>query len=76
MEFFICGYCGRTMPPSLYGSHHRNHCPFCLRSLHLDIRPGDRRSGCRGVMDPIGIWVKGKQEWALLQEREIGGGAP
>jgi hypothetical protein len=42
------------------------HCPFCLRSRHVDIRPGDRRCGCRGVMDPIGIWVKDKQEWSLL----------
>jgi hypothetical protein len=66
MEHFVCGHCGRTVPPSLLGSHYRNHCPACLRSLHLDIRTGDRRSGCRGVMDPIGIWVKDKREWALL----------
>ena len=64
MDSFICGHCGRTVAPCL--SHQRNHCPACLRSLHLDIRTGDRRSGCRGVMDPVGIWVKGKGERALL----------
>ncbi len=63
---FACGHCGRTVPPSLSGSHQRNHCPACLRSIHLDITTGDRRSGCRGIMDPIGIWVKENKEWALI----------
>jgi hypothetical protein len=34
--------------------------------MHLDIRIGDRRSGCRGVMDPIAVWVKEDREWALI----------
>lgn len=61
---FICGHCGRTVSPSPSG--HRNHCPACLRSAHLDIRSGDRSSGCRGIMDPIGIWVKETGEWSIL----------
>lgn len=24
------------------GTQHRNHCPNCLTSLHLDNKPGDR----------------------------------
>ena len=24
------------------GTQHRNHCPNCLTSLHLDNEPGDR----------------------------------
>ena len=39
----------------------------------MDIRPGDRRSGCRSSMEPIGVWVRGKGEWALLHRcRECG----
>ncbi|MEU5370808.1 RNHCP domain-containing protein, partial [Streptomyces sp. NPDC005951] len=30
---------------------HRNHCPSCQVSLHVDGRvPGDRAAGCRGRM--------------------------
>jgi len=29
--------------PTLGGGRHRNHCPFCLHSRHVDdARPGDR----------------------------------
>ena len=48
---FICENCGKEVPPLKYTS--RNHCPFCLASLHLDINPGDRASECRGVMDAV-----------------------
>ena len=65
-QCFPCGHCGRTVPPSLSGTHQRNHCPACLRSRHADIRVGDRRSGCRGLMDPIGIWVREDREWAII----------
>jgi len=41
--------------PVTNGSY-RNHCPFCLWSLHVDdVRPGDRASGCRAPMQPVGI---------------------
>ncbi len=32
----------------------------------MDISPGDRRSNCRGVMEPIGIWVQPNKEWSIL----------
>ena len=66
LSFFQCGYCGRAVTPPESGSRQRNHCPACLRSSHLDIHIGDRLSGCRGIMDPIGIWVKNDGEWALI----------
>ena len=50
---FICGNCGREVPPLGYSS--RNHCPFCLYSKHLDIMPGDRQSDCHGLLKPVGI---------------------
>jgi hypothetical protein len=34
---------------------YRNHCPACLWSKHVDVRPGDRDSDCRGQMTPVGL---------------------
>ena len=65
-ETFICGNCGRTVTPPECGSEHRNHCPHCLWSRHMDLKPGDRRSGCRGMMDPVSIWVRINREWAVM----------
>lgn len=62
--YFICSHCGRSVEPSPSGN--RNHCPSCLRSLHVDIKKGDRMSGCRGIMDPVAIWVKESGEWSIL----------
>ena len=65
-EVFQCLKCGAYVTPAETGTHHRNHCPRCLWSRHVDIQPGDRRSGCRGDMEPIGIWIRRKREWALI----------
>jgi hypothetical protein len=51
---FCCVHCGRTVLPLTNGSY-RNHCPFCLHSLHVDIMPGDRLSQCGGIMEPVGL---------------------
>ena len=32
----------------------------------MDVRTGDRMSGCRGLMDPIAIWPKESGEWAII----------
>ena len=47
-------------------SDHRNHCPNCLSSLHVDEEPGDRASDCGGVMEPIAVWVRKGGEWAII----------
>ncbi len=65
-EIFICKVCGREVIPAGAGSDHRNHCPNCLTSLHLDNMPGDRASDCGGHMEPIAVWVKQNGEWAIL----------
>lgn len=70
VETFICASCGNTVAPPEQGTANRNHCPHCLHSLHLDLRPGDRRSGCRGVMIPIGVWVKADGEWSIIHRCE------
>lgn len=54
------------MPGDAPGTAHRNHCPQCLWSIHVDERPGDRRSPCRGGMEPIAVWVRHDEEWALV----------
>ena len=44
-------------PPS--GGRHRNHCPFCLPSRHVDRRrPGDRECECRALMAPLGAMFR------------------
>jgi len=55
---FICLHCGRPVAPDPAGSGHRNHCPWCLRSVHLDNLPGDRSSRCGGIMEPVAISVR------------------
>lgn len=65
-ESFICKVCGHPVAPDGAGSQHRNHCPHCLASLHLDNIPGDRAADCGGIMHPIGIWVRNDGEWAII----------
>ena len=65
-DHFICKVCGARVALEGAGSRHRNHCPHCLCSLHLDDTPGDRASLCGGTMEPIGIWVRGDGEWAVI----------
>jgi DNA-directed RNA polymerase subunit RPC12/RpoP len=50
---FVCAHCGRQVEPLGYTS--RNHCPFCLWSLHVDILPGDRANTCGAPMQPIRV---------------------
>lgn len=54
------------MPP-VSGGHHRNHCPICLYSLHVDDREmGDRASRCGGQMAPIGTFRRQRGEQVIL----------
>jgi len=41
-----CANCGNVFDLSLPGSKHRDHCPHCLCSVHIDTRPGDREVWC------------------------------
>gem|GEM_PF-83855 len=65
-ESFTCAYCGKIIYPEGAGSEHRNHCPYCLHSLHVDNEPGDRASVCHGDMEPISVWVRDRGEWAII----------
>jgi ribosome biogenesis GTPase len=63
---FTCVECGRPVPLDAAGSGHRNHCPHCLHSVHLDDVPGDRAACCGGAMEPVAVWVRRHGEWALV----------
>lgn len=65
-DSFTCRVCGRLVTPAGAGADHRNHCPNCLASAHLDVEPGDRAADCGGVMDPIAVWVRKGGEWAIV----------
>lgn len=73
MDAFTCKECGRLIVPEGAGSGHRNHCPYCLYSVHLDNKPGDRSSECHGRMEPIGVWVRKNGEWAVIHRCKICG---
>lgn len=52
-EAFTCAVCGADVPVG--GRRPRDHCPWCLRSLHVDVVPGDRAAGCGGVLEPVAL---------------------
>ena len=57
---FRCLNCKRIICHSQFtGTEHRNHCPFCLYSKHVDEKTsGDRKSTCKAKMAPIGLTFK------------------
>lgn len=63
---FVCLNCGKSVPPAKGG--YRNHCPFCLYSLHADISPGDRQNDCLGLMRPVGIETHSKKGIQIVHE--------
>ena len=65
---FVCEHCGRSVEPLGYTS--RNHCPYCLWSLHLDINPGDRASECRGQLKPVKVEINSKRGFIVVHKCE------
>jgi len=70
---FVCMTCNQPVMADGAGSEHRNHCPACLSSVHVDDEPGDRAADCGGIMEPIAVWVKKNGEWALIHRCKICG---
>jgi DNA-directed RNA polymerase subunit RPC12/RpoP len=72
---FRCCHCGREVSFSKdIGTAHRNHCPFCLWSKHVDEKkPGDRQAQCQSGMKPIGLAFKqaGKDKYGRPRQGEI-----
>jgi hypothetical protein len=63
---FRCRNCRLDVPADAPGTAHRNHCPNCLWSRHVDDSPGDRAALCGSSMEPIAISVRGAGEWVLV----------
>ncbi|GLF95884.1 RNHCP domain-containing protein [Streptomyces yaizuensis] len=66
---FRCAGCRLDVPLTAPGTAHRNHCPHCLASLHVDRRiPGDRASDCHGRMEPLSMSVRPDGEWMIIHQ--------
>lgn len=65
---FVCINCKKEVHPLGYSS--RNHCPFCLYSLHVDIMPGDRANSCQGVLKPIKVDFNSKKGYVIIHKCE------
>lgn len=69
MTTITCIHCHKQFSDVAIGTQHRNHCPHCLYSQHLDTHPGDRQATCSGAMQPIGLTFKsegGKKTGELM----------
>ena len=54
-DVFTCKECGRLVLPEFAGTNHRNHCPNCLTSLHIDNQPGDRLAIVAAIWSLLGF---------------------
>lgn len=70
---FNCAHCKKQVTLSAPGTKNRNHCPYCLYSLHVDIVPGDRLSLCNGLMRPVGKVYKADGEEVVVHKCETCG---
>ena len=52
-EEFTCINCGKNVKKLGYTA--RDHCNYCLYSVHVDINPGDRKNNCHGILVPFDI---------------------
>lgn len=64
---FRCRHCRTFVGALPSGGRHRNHCPRCLYSRHVDgRRPGDRASECGASMRPVGAFLRERGEHVIL----------
>ncbi len=72
---FDCCHCGRRVSADrlFSGVNHRNHCPYCLWSRHVDLHEaGDRLCACKGPMRPVGLAFKRlHKKYACAQGGEL-----
>ncbi|MDQ6834035.1 MAG: RNHCP domain-containing protein [Chloroflexota bacterium] len=73
-ESFKCVHCRAFIGPAVSGGRHRNHCPLCLSSRHVDGgRPGDRASNCGAKMAPVARFTRSNEE-PMIVHRCLGCG--
>lgn len=67
-EAFRCQNCGKSVEPHPEGSA-RNHCPYCLVSLHVDAEfPGDRASTCGAPMRAVDLDIRKNRGYVIVHE--------
>ena len=64
---FTCANCGKLVSPLTNGGY-RNHCPYCLFSLHVDNSMDDRESTCVGLMEPKEVLFNSKKGYQIIHE--------
>lgn len=73
--WFVCCGCGERVELSeSIGTAHRNHCPYCLSSKHLDKEfSGDRDADCGGCMRAVALSFKkeGIDKYGRKREGEL-----
>ena len=67
-DHYICKNCKKEVSYKAPGTKNRNHCPYCLYSVHVDNSIGDRKSKCWGLMVPTGKMFKNDGEEVLVHE--------
>ncbi|ABP56856.1 RNHCP domain-containing protein [Salinispora tropica] len=66
---FRCVGCRLDVSAEAPGTTHRNHCPNCLASLHVDRRvPGDRAASCGGRMEALSMSARPDGEWMIIHQ--------
>ena len=61
---FECINCGKKVEKLKYTS--RDHCNYCLHSIHVDITPGDRANDCKGLLVPINVIETSKKGKVII----------
>lgn len=68
-ESFSCLNCGK--PNNEADKTCRNHCKYCLWSLHVDaLIPGDREETCHGKMYPLKVEPDSKKGYMITHKCE------
>ncbi len=63
---FRCTHCRQLVFPLPQGGKHRNHCPLCLHSRHVDVQTGDRMSTCCASMAPVAAFQRADGEHVII----------
>ena len=63
-ESFNCKNCGKKVEKLIYTS--RDHCNYCLHSIHIDIEPGDRLNECKGLLVPVNVVETSKKGKVII----------
>lgn len=69
---FVCNFCGSLVLPLGYTS--RDHCNMCLKSVHIDVNPGDRANTCLGELVPVDVKLNTKKGTIIVYKCKKCGG--